>query len=638
MLKILHLEDDAGDAELVRSVVLEEWPDCVIKVVSSRFTFTGELQLGRYDLILADYSVLAFDGMEALALAKKRVPDTPFIFLSGTIGEDRAIEAVRYGADDYVLKDRMKRLLTTIPRVLRDSEERQRRRQAESRVRELAEMLNQAREAIVITDLEGHIISWNAGAEHLFGWKSDEALGKTTAELFSQDEHAQFRAAREETAAKGSWNGELHVHNRQGNPVVLETRRTLIRDDNGAPRAHLSINSDVTDRKRLEEQFLRAQRMENIGLLAAGIAHDLNNVLAPMLMSAPMLRGWVNDPAGLRMIDLLERSAERGSGLVKQILAFAQGVSSEHRLVQMSAAMREIITVVTGTFPKTIRLEENIAADLWPVKASQIQVHQVLLNLCVNARDAMPEGGTLRLRAENCSLDIDAAREIGSGVAGSFVVLHVEDTGTGIPPNVLERMWEPFFTTKEADKGTGLGLSTVRGIVKSHGGFVEVRTKVGEGTAFRAYFPAVVAAEMPAGPRPPPRAHGELILVVEDSPDIREMTAAMLTRQGYRVLLAADGAEAVTLFNQRGAEIRLVISDLRMPNLDGAMLARVLHRLNPAVKMLVVSGNQPRAPWSTNPWPDNFAADFLPKPFKPDVLLRKVRELIHSKTPSIGAA
>ncbi|HEX2852132.1 MAG TPA: response regulator [Opitutaceae bacterium] len=637
-MKILHLEDDAGDAELVRSVVLEEWPDCVIKVVSSRFTFTGELQLGRYDLILADYSVLAFDGMEALALAKKRVPDTPFIFLSGTIGEDRAIEAVRYGADDYVLKDRMKRLLTTIPRVLRDSEERQRRRQAESRVRELAEMLNQAREAIVITDLEGHIISWNAGAEHLFGWKSDEALGKTTAELFSQDEHAQFRAAREETAAKGSWNGELHVHNRQGNPVVLETRRTLIRDDNGAPRAHLSINSDVTDRKRLEEQFLRAQRMENIGLLAAGIAHDLNNVLAPMLMSAPMLRGWVNDPAGLRMIDLLERSAERGSGLVKQILAFAQGVSSEHRLVQMSAAMREIITVVTGTFPKTIRLEENIAADLWPVKASQIQVHQVLLNLCVNARDAMPEGGTLRLRAENCSLDIDAAREIGSGVAGSFVVLHVEDTGTGIPPNVLERMWEPFFTTKEADKGTGLGLSTVRGIVKSHGGFVEVRTKVGEGTAFRAYFPAVVAAEMPAGPRPPPRAHGELILVVEDSPDIREMTAAMLTRQGYRVLLAADGAEAVTLFNQRGAEIRLVISDLRMPNLDGAMLARVLHRLNPAVKMLVVSGNQPRAPWSTNPWPDNFAADFLPKPFKPDVLLRKVRELIHSKTPSIGAA
>jgi two-component system cell cycle sensor histidine kinase/response regulator CckA len=624
----------------VRSVILEEWPNCHLKVVSSRFSYTGELQLGRYDVILADYSVLGFDGMEALALAKKRVPDTPFIFLSGTIGEDRAIEAVRNGADDYVLKDRMKRLLTAVPRALRESDERKRRRQAESRVRELAEMLNQAREAIIISDLDGHIISWNAGAEHLFGWKSDEVLGKTTAQLFSGDEQAQFTAAREETLTKGSWSGELHVHNRQGSPVVLETRRTLIRDDSGEPRAHLSINSDITDRKRLEEQFLRAQRMENIGLLAAGIAHDLNNVLAPMLMSAPMLRGWVTDPAGLRMIDLLERSAERGSGLVKQILAFAQGVSSEHRLVQIGAAMREIISVVTNTFPKTIKLEENIPADLWPVKASQIQIHQVLLNLCVNARDAMPEGGTLRLRAENCQLDIDAAREIGSGVAGSFVVLHVEDTGSGIPPAVLERMWEPFFTTKEADKGTGLGLSTVRGIVKSHGGFVEVRTKVGVGTCFRAYFPsATVSAEASsAGPRPPPRAHGELILIVEDSPDIREMTAAMLTRQGYRVLLAADGAEAVTLFNQRASEIRLVISDLRMPNLDGAMLARVLHRLNPAVKILVVSGNQPRAPWSTNPWPDNFTADFLPKPFKPDVLLRKVRELIHSKTPSVGAA
>jgi two-component system, cell cycle sensor histidine kinase and response regulator CckA len=640
-LKILHLEDDEADAALVRALILEEWPDCIIKVAATRFTFTGELQLNRFDLILADYSVLAFDGMEALALAKKRSPDTPFVFLSGTIGEDRAIEAVRNGADDYVLKDRMKRLLTAIPRALRESEERKRRRQAESRVHELAEMVNQAREAIVIADLDGRVLSWNAGAEQLFGWKSDEALGKSTAQLFSAEEQVQFNTANAETSSKGAWSGEMQVHSRQGNSVIVDTRQSLIRDETGGARAHLTIFSDITDRKRLEEQFLRAQRMENIGLLAAGIAHDLNNVLAPMLMAAPMLRGWVSDEAGLRMIDLLEKSAERGSGLVKQILTFAQGVSSEHRLVQMNVAMREIIAVVTSTFPKTIRLEEAIPTDLWPVKASPIQIHQVLLNLCVNARDAMPRGGTLRLRAENCQLDVEAAHELNSGIAGSFVVLHVEDTGAGIPASVLERMWEPFFTTKESDKGTGLGLSTVRGIVKSHGGFVEVRTKVGEGTVFRVYFPTATVASEPAvdaGPRPPARAHGELILVVEDSPDIREMTAAMLIRQGYRVLLAADGAEAVTLFNQRGSEIRLVISDLRMPNLDGAMLARVLHRLNPKVKMLVVSGNQPRAPWSTNPWPDNFVADFLPKPFKPDVLLRKVRELIHSKTPSVGAA
>jgi two-component system cell cycle sensor histidine kinase/response regulator CckA len=640
-LKILHLEDNPGDAELVREIVTGEWSETQIKVVSTRFTFTGELQLHRYDLILADYNVGSFDGMSALAIAMERAPNTPFIFVSGTIGEDCAIEAVRSGAHDYVLKDQMKRLLTVIPRALRQSQERQRRRQAERRVHELAEMVNQAREAIVITDLNDHIISWNAGAEQLFGWKSDEVLGKTTAEIFSQHEQPQFRVARDETALKGAWSGELSLHSRQGAAVIVESRQTLIRDDTGGPRAYLSINSDITDRKRLEEQFLRAQRMENIGLLAAGIAHDLNNVLAPMLMAAPMLREWVNDPAGLRMIDLLQKSAERGSGLVKQILAFAQGVSSEHRLVQIKAVVQEITSVVSSTFPRSIKLEENIPADLWPVKASPIQLHQVLLNLCVNARDAMPEGGTLRLRAENCALDTDMVPSIPGAFAGAFVVLHVEDTGVGIAPAVLERMWEPFFTTKDSDKGTGLGLSTVRGIVKSHGGFMEVRTELGRGTTFRAYFPsaehAIPTAEN-ATPRPPARAHGELILVVEDSAEIREMTAAMLTRHGYRVLLASDGAEAVTIFNERGGEIRLVISDLRMPNLDGSMLARVLHRLNPNLRMLVVSGNQPRTPWSTNPWPDDFTADFLPKPFKPEVLLRKVRELIHKPPPKIGAA
>jgi two-component system, cell cycle sensor histidine kinase and response regulator CckA len=640
-LRILHLEDNLTDAELVRELIAAEWPDCEIKVVSTRFTFSGELGLNRYDLILADFSLASFNGLEALSLAVKSAPETPFIFLSGTLGEDCAIEAVRSGAHDYVLKDRMKRLLTVIPRALQEAEERRRRRQAESRVRELAEMVNQAREAIIITDLQGRIISWNAGAEHLFGWKSDEVLGKASAEIFSDDMHQPFSSSREETATKGAWSGEMHLHARSGNAVIVESRQTLIRDEAGAPRAYLSINSDITDRKRLEEQFLRAQRMENIGLLAAGIAHDLNNVLAPMLMAAPMLREWVAEPAGLRMIDLLEKSAERGSGLVRQILAFAQGVSSEHRLVQAKTVLREIVAVVAGTFPKIINLEENIPGELWPMKASPIQLHQVLLNLCVNARDAMPEGGTLRLQAQNCLLDPDSALTIPGGFAGAFVVLHVEDTGTGIAPAVLERMWEPFYTTKESDKGTGLGLSTVRGIVKSHGGFMEVRTELGRGTAFRAYFPAAENAgpsAVPDSARPPARAHGELILVVEDSPDIREMTAAMLTRNGYRVVLAADGAEAVTIFNQRGAEIRLVISDVRMPNLDGAMLARVLHRLNPAVKMLVVSGHQHRAPWSNSPWPVDFVGDFLPKPFKPEVLLRKVRDMIHASPPKIGAA
>lgn len=633
-LKILHLEDDATDAALVREFLLAEWPRCQIKVVSSRFAFIGELQLWRYDLILADYTLGAFNGMEALQIAKERAPDTPFIFVSGTIGEDKAIEAVRCGAQDYILKDRMKRFVTAVPRALRECDERRKRQRAERRVLELAEMLHQAREAIVITDLEDHIISWNAGAEHLFGWRSDEALGKLPAELFNREAMAQLQPARDETSVKGAWSGELRLHNRQAMPVIVESRQTLVLDESGQPKARLSINCDVTDRKRLEEQFLRAQRMENIGLLAAGIAHDLNNVLAPMVMSAPMLRKWVTDKAGLQMIELLEKSAERGSGLVRQILTFAQGASSEQRTVHMKTVIRDIAALIAGSFPKTIRFEQNIPADLWPVKASPIQIHQVLLNLCVNARDAMPQGGTLLVCAENCRLDVAASHMIEGGFAGSFVVLHVQDTGPGIPKDVLERMWEPFFTTKSSDKGTGLGLSTVRGIVKSHGGFIEVRTRPGEGTAFRVYLTAEESAvpEVPVAVAPAPQKPGDLILIVEDSADIRDMTAAMLMRQGYRVLLAADGAEAVNLFTQRGHEIKVVVTDLRMPNLDGAALARVLYRINPAVRMLVVSGVPPGGTPSTTPWPDNFAADFLAKPFRPEALLKKVRELIQSQT------
>jgi two-component system cell cycle sensor histidine kinase/response regulator CckA len=263
-------------------------------------------------------------------------------------------------------------------------------------------------------------------------------------------------------------------------------------------------------------------------------------------------------------------------------------------------------------------------------------VHQVLLNLSVNARDAMPDGGTLRLRAENLTLDPAAANAIANGRPGAFVALAVEDTGSGIPPDVLKEMWQPFFTTKAADKGTGLGLSTVRGIVQNHNGFIDVQTAVGRGTCFRVYFPAVAEKET-NGTRPPvpqPRdGHGELILVVDDEARIRDMTSTMLTRRGYRVIVAADGAEAVAIFAQRASEIRLVITDLHMPNLDGALLARALHRINAQTKVLVMSGHSStlgnRPAWYK---PDEFADAFLAKPFKPDVLLNKVQELLNASS------
>lgn len=752
-MKILHLEDNPDDADLVRELIQSEWPDCQITAVASRFAFLGELHMTRYDLILSDFRLTAaLNGMEALQLAQERAPETPFIFLSGTIGEDRAIEALQSGAQDYVLKDRMKRLNAAIARALRESEERRRRREAESRIRELAQFLNQAREAIIVSDLNGRItfwnngaerlsgwsardalershadlfgpaiaaqiahgcraalahgewngeleilnreqqhrlvdlrislirddtgqprarlalgtditerrqaerrireqaellnqageaifisdlehriIYWNAGAERLYGWKAEEAMGRKSEEIVDLSMSPLVRQSREETFANGHWRGELQMQNRQGEPIFVESRQTLIRDEAGRPKARLCINSDITDRKRLEERFLRAQRMENIGLLAAGIAHDLNNMLAPILLAAPMLREHVAAPAALALLSTLERSAERGANLVRQILSFAHGDPGEHRLIQVKHLLRELSGVISGTFPKSIKLAEAIPGDLWAIRANPTQIHQVVLNLCVNARDAMPNGGTLELRAENRIVDAESAARIPGARTGAFLVLHVRDTGTGIPAEVLRQMWEPFFTTKEAGRGTGLGLSTARGIVENHEGFIEVNSEPGQGSCFRVYLPAEdgpAADGNQAPPRPSQPGKGELILVVDDESHIREMTLAILTRNGYRVLLAADGAEAAVVFAQRAAEIRLVITDLHMPNLDGAMLGRALRRINPATKLVVMSGLTSSLGDRPDYGPDEFANGFLQKPFKPSTLLSMVQEML----------
>jgi len=633
-IRILHLEDNPSDVEVIRALLLRAWPDCTIVCVARRQEFIAELKRRPCDVILSDFALHSFNGRAALRLARETCPDTPFIFLSGAIGEDQVIEALRSGAEDYVLKDRLKGLPSAITRALREGEERRRRREAERRSRELADLLNQAREAIFITDLEDRVIYWNAGAERVFGWRSFEVLNLPLGEILG--DAVQF--LREETLIRGEWSGEMRLFNRQRQPLVVDSRQTLIRGESGQAKARLSISTDVTDQKRLEEQFLRAQRMENIGMLAAGIAHDLNNMLAPILLAAAMLRDHVSDPTALSLLSTLEKSADRGANLVRQILSFSHGTTSEKALVQIRHVVRDIGLVVNGTFPKSIQLVEHVAPDLWPIEANPTQVHQVLLNLCVNARDAMPDGGTLRLRAENIVLDEAAAQAIDGARPGAFVVLHIEDTGTGIAPEVAARMWEPFYTTKDAGRGTGLGLSTVRAIIESHQGFVELHTKRGRGTCFRVHLPAAESAtseESTPANRPLPHGRGELILVVDDERNIREMTQAMLVRSGYRVILAGDGAEATVVFAQRAAEVRLVITDLRMPNLDGQTLCRALRRHNPAVKLLAFSGLSTAGGNPQELVMDSVDA-FLPKPFRPEILIATVHALL--RPPAGGSS
>jgi PAS domain S-box-containing protein len=401
------------------------------------------------------------------------------------------------------------------------------RKRAEERVLEQASLLDLTHDAIIVRDLEDRIVFWNRGAELLYGISGLEAIGKKESELI-YSHGGDFEFAQGEVLEKGEWYGELRQRSRHDeSEIVVDARWTLVRNETGEPRSILAINTDVTSRKSLEDQFLRAQRMESIGTLASGVAHDLNNILAPILMAIPMLRGELPENVRDSILDSMETSAQRGADIVRQVLTFARGVEGERVLLQPSHLLREMDKIAAETFPKSITIRNDLPGNLWTVTGDATQLHQVLMNLCVNARDAMPDGGTLTISAENFELDESSAAMTPGGKIGPYVMLKVSDTGMGIPRDTLAKIFDPFFTTKELGKGTGLGLSTAMGIVKSHGGFVKVTSEVGRGTTFRIFIPATTDSRLLDKELEQPvihRGNGELLLIVDDEPSIRQVT------------------------------------------------------------------------------------------------------------------
>jgi PAS domain S-box-containing protein len=501
------------------------------------------------------------------------------------------------------------------------------RRRGEEQIREQAELLDHARDAISVRDLENRIRFWNKGAERIYGWTEEEAIGRETALLLKVDQ-GQFDEARRTVFEKGSWSGELRAVRKDGKELIMEGHWNLVRNGQGAPKGILVIGTDVTEKKKVEGQLLRAQRMESIGTLAGGIAHDLNNVLAPILMSIEILKRNIADERSRRLFGTLEASARRGADMVKQILTFARGVEGERMLLQPRHLLKDVEKIATETFPKTIQIRTDAASDLWSVSGDATQLHQVLLNLGVNARDAMPHGGVLTLGAANVEIDSDYARLNVDAKLGPYVVLSVTDTGTGMPPAVIEKIFEPFFTTKEVGKGTGLGLSTSHAIVKSHGGFVHVYSEVGKGTVFKVYLPAVRVAtdRAPVQARELPAGKGELILVVDDEASIREITKETLESYGYRTLVAGDGAEAIALFAGAKKDVCVVLTDMRMPFMDGMATIRALRKLAPTIKVIATSGlDQDGAEASAGA---GVIEAFLHKPYTAEKLLTTLKEIL----------
>lgn len=464
------------------------------------------------------------------------------------------------------------------------------RKRAEERIREQAALLDQAQDAILVRDLDLNILFWNKGAEKIYGWSAEEVVG--TKNVF-KELPGPFDAARKAVVSNGEWHGEFHQTRRDGAEITVESRWTLVRDEKDQPNSILVINTDITEKKRMEAQFLRAQRMESIGTLAGGIAHDLNNVLSPILMAIDMLQLRTTDEASKKWLDVLRTNAERGGDMVRQVLSFARGVEGERLALQPKHLIKEIVKILRETLPKSIDITFQIPNDLWIISADATQMHQVLMNLCVNARDAMPEGGSISIKAANTFVDQNYARMHLEAKPGRFVLITVSDTGPGMSPEIQQRIFEPFFTTKEMTKGTGLGLSTALTIVKSHGGFINVYSELHKGSQFTLYLPAIDTpgtVESAALQTNLPVGDGELILVVDDEESIREITRGTLETFGYTVLTASDGTEALALYADKKNEIAAVLTDMVMPFMDGPATIRALQRMNPKVRIIAASG------------------------------------------------
>ncbi len=503
------------------------------------------------------------------------------------------------------------------------------RKRAEEKIAEQAELLDVTTDAILLRKFSGEILYYNQAAESMYGWTSSEAIGKMTNEFLYKENSPELKEALKKVTENNSWQGELCQVTKEGKEIIVASRWTLVRDKAGNPESILTVDTDITEKKQLEAQFLRAQRLDSLGTLASGVAHDLNNILTPILGVAQLLPIKVNNLDGnsMQMLETLENSAKRGANLVKQILSFARGQETKRTLVQIKHLLKDIEQFVKETFPKSIHIEKDIPQDLWIVSADPTQLHQVLINLIVNARDAMPNGGTLSISAQNISIDENYTKMNIEAKVGSYVVVTITDTGVGIPPENIDRIFDPFFTTKEVGKGTGLGLSTVLGIVKNHDGFLEISSKVEKGSEFKVYLPSRegIVSQITQNAELLP-ASGELILLVDDEVSICEIIKTTLETYNFRVLTAQDGIEGISLYAIHKKEISVVLIDMMMPLMDGKTAIRTIQKMNSQAKIIGMSGLASMENLTQNV--ETPVQRFLAKPFTAQELLNSLTSVL----------
>jgi PAS domain S-box-containing protein len=642
-LAILHLEDEPADVELVRASFEAEGVPCEMRTVSDRAAFSQALEQGGIDLVLSDYSLPQFDGLSALRLCRQRLPDVPFILLSGTMGEEAAIQCLQSGATDYVLKHRLSRLVPAVRRALVESEERRRRSDAERCLRDSEErfrkVFEEAQVGMMTFGPDLLVLNANEALARMLRRPKESLVGTDSAQLLDDEEREAWSSESQRLmrAEVGSFRMEKRYAAHGGGTVWGDVTVSTIDHGAGGAPVGLAVVQDITERKSLEEQLRHSQKMEAIGRLAGGVAHDFNNLLSVISGYGEMLGRdeSLRDPHRLRVEQIL-RAAERAASLTRQLLAFSRKQVIEPKILDLNALLTDADQFLRRLIGEDVEIVTALATELGAIKADRGQIEQVVMNLVVNARDAMPEGGRITLETGDIWLDGSDPLLDGAMPPGGYVMLSVSDTGVGMSPEVKARIFEPFFTTKGLGKGTGLGLATVYGIARQSGGHICVVSEPGSGATFRVFFPRVEGA-LPAASVTETAAQkdgDETILVVEDEEAVRELVAETLEGYGYRVLTACDLESAMDAATSYRDTIHLLVSDVILPGKGGSEVAREISALRPDIRVLYVSGYTDDAVVRHGVLEAGVA--FLQKPFSLTALGQKVRQVLDER--KAGAA
>jgi PAS domain S-box-containing protein len=635
-IRILHVEDVPADAELAERELRQAGFEIDIRRVETREAFLAALADFAPDLILSDYRLPEFDGMQALRLAKEHSAETPVIITTGSVNEETAVECMKAGAVDYVLKEQLGRLGTAVRSALEAQRLRVERRRAEKDIARLNAELEEAlawqrhifegsRDAVFVTDVQARFVAVNGAATEMTGYSREELLGMGIPDLHEEPDLAAYRAFHQRILGGEQILSEAPIRKKDGSKVAVEFNNRLVTI--GGQRFMHTAGRDITKRKQLEAQLVQAQRMEAVGRLAGGVAHDFNNLLTVIQGYGELLaKSLEGDPEKRESMGEIVKAAERAAALTRQLLAFSRRQVLEMRVLDLGAVVADTEKMLRRLIGEDVEVVVVRPARLGHVKADPGQIEQVLLNLAVNSRDAMPGGGRLTLELADVNLEAPFAASHDSIPSGRYVVVSVRDTGSGMDAETLVHIFEPFFTTKEKGKGTGLGLAMVYGIVRQSGGFVDVVSAPGAGTTIRVYLPRSDARTTSGiRPRVSSRSGSETVLVVEDEAAVRNLVRAVLERKGYVVLAAQDGAAALELADKHAGVIHVLLTDLVMPGMNGRDLAERVRARRPTIKVLFMSGYTADVPAEIG---TEGGPAFLSKPFNELALTVKLREVL----------